>query len=231
MTNFRDEFALKYEVGTSFGDSGGGGLIEKDGKLYTIGVVSHGYGSVDENGASYRSWGFIGAYTRADGASLPWLKANLANLGKNGAQEATDCENWASNSVNTNLPNQSPDDYVDPMDIFLDQDNPFQFGDPNHPYFNCPCDCSEDEEADKECWAACDKCLGNAITIDPNDIGLLNQEPDDVLDIFTPNDNPGQFGDPNQPYFNCPCDCGEDEEEDSECWATCDRCLGNAIVI
>jgi hypothetical protein len=173
----------------------------------------------------------LGAYTRTDGPSLPWIKANLADLSNDGAQEATGCETWASNSANFNLPNQSPDDYLDPIDIFLDQDDPFQFGDPNHPYFNCPCDCGEDEEADRECWATCDRCLGNAIVIDSDEISLLNEEPDDVLDIFTPNDNPGQFGDPNMPYFNCPCDCGEDEEEDSECWATCDRCLGNAIVI
>ena len=84
------------------------------------------------------------------------------------------------------------------MDIFVDQDDPYQFGDdPSHPYFNCPCDCMEDEQADRECWEACDKCLGNAITIQPDDIGLLDAEPDDVLDIFSPNDNPGQFGDPN----------------------------------
>ena len=49
MTNFYDG-GLKYEVGTSYGDSGGGGLVEKDGKFYTIGVVSHGYYSIDEAG-------------------------------------------------------------------------------------------------------------------------------------------------------------------------------------
>ena len=49
MTNFRDG-GLKYEVSTSYGDSGGGGLIEKDGKFYTIGVVSHGFVFEDENG-------------------------------------------------------------------------------------------------------------------------------------------------------------------------------------
>jgi len=49
MTNFKED-GLKYEVSTSFGDSGGGGLIERDGKFYTIGVVSHGYYNVDENG-------------------------------------------------------------------------------------------------------------------------------------------------------------------------------------
>ena len=81
------------------------------------------------------------------------------------------------------------------MSIFLDQDDPFQFGDPNHPYFNCPCDCLEDEAADRECWAACDRCLGNAITIDPDDIGLLNQEPDDFLDDSDLDDDPDQFDD------------------------------------
>ena len=127
MTNFRDG-GLKYEVSTSFGDSGGGGLIEKEGKFYTIGVVSHGYYFVDANGDKYRPWDSLAAYTRTEGPALSWIKANLDNLGKNGAQAADGCENWADNSPVNPGPqefNQSPDDYFDPMDIFLDQDDPF----------------------------------------------------------------------------------------------------------
>ena len=93
LTNPRDD-GLKYEVATSFGDSGGGGLIERGDKLYTIGVVSHGYYRNDGFNRIVE-WGFIGAYTRTDGAALPWIKANLANLGKNGAQAADDCADWA----------------------------------------------------------------------------------------------------------------------------------------
>ena len=94
MTNFYDG-GLKYEVGTSYGDSGGGGLVEKDGKFYTIGVVSHGYYSIDGDGQWYRTWNALGAYTRTDGASLPWIKANLADLSSDGAQAATECNSWA----------------------------------------------------------------------------------------------------------------------------------------
>ena len=127
MTNPRDD-GLKYEVATSFGDSGGGGLIERGDKLYTIGVVSHGY-YMNDGFNRIVEWGFIGAYTRTDGAALPWIKANLANLGKNGAQAAEDCEDWADDCTDLLecLPdfNQSPDDYSDPMDIFIDQEDPF----------------------------------------------------------------------------------------------------------
>jgi hypothetical protein len=73
---------------------------------------------------------------------------------------ASDCSSWASNSANQGLQSTPEDDF---LDIFLNQDDPFQFGDPFHPYANCPCDCAEDEASDKECWAACDRCLGNAI--------------------------------------------------------------------
>ena len=93
LTNPRKEGSLKHEVATSFGDSGGGGLIERDGKFYTIGVVSHGYYRI-AGFSRIIEWDFLGAYTRTDGAALPWIKANLAKLGKNGAQAAEDCVLW-----------------------------------------------------------------------------------------------------------------------------------------
>ena len=95
MTNQRFG-GLKYEAGGSFGDSGSGALYEKDDLYYIIGVLSHGYYNEDEDGNRYQRWNALGAYTRTSGASLQWIKANMADL--NNATPASDCGTWATNA-------------------------------------------------------------------------------------------------------------------------------------
>ena len=96
--NKLDDGGLDNEASGSFGDSGSGAIIEKDGELYIVGVLSHGNYSKDFNGVLFQKWGFpyYGAYTSTSGPAFNWVKDNLESL--NEAVPARSCSSWSRRS-------------------------------------------------------------------------------------------------------------------------------------
>ena len=148
--NKLDDGGLVNEVAGSFGDSGSGAILEKDGELYIIGVLSHGNYSKDLDGVLYQKWGspYYGAYTSTSGRAFEWVKENMQSLDEN--IDARNCRLW-SRSSRRGRPLRRNNDYYSYFEGFEDES------------FDCSCDC---KEGAIDCWQKCDICLGNALTFE-----------------------------------------------------------------
>lgn len=133
-----EDGGLEMESMAHYGDSGSGALYEKDGQKYLIGVKSHG------GDAEWDTWH---AYTWTGGPALDWIRDNMnRDLDNDPYIPATqyDCQNW--NNLGNALAASDPGlDY-----------GAFEVGATDE-YFDCPCDCEED---DTECLRECHRCLG-----------------------------------------------------------------------
>ena len=80
--NKPNDGGLDNEAAGSFGDSGSGAIIEKNGELFILGVLSHAIYSRDFRGVRYQRWGspYYGAYTSTSGPAFDWVKDNLESL-------------------------------------------------------------------------------------------------------------------------------------------------------
>ena len=78
-----EDGGLELEVAGYYGDSGSGGfVVDENGEMRIVGVLSHGTGAY---------WGSVHGYTRVGGYHWEWINANMNSVDERVAQTTQVC--------------------------------------------------------------------------------------------------------------------------------------------